>query len=799
MKVVRTEYEIENNKPTVYLFCRENGKREVIKDSSFRPYLYVLPKEKNRVKGLDCDTDTHVTIDGQKVVKIFTELPGDVPLIRDRYTQTWEADVLFSLRYQIDKIDVMEPCNPEIMFLDIETDNTGRVPDPNSAAEPIVCLSVHYKDIFTTFIFRNDFTPGKVSKVSWDKLHEIVYCQSEKEMLQAFLDFIKKEEPDVLSGWNLVFFDLTYIINRMKRLGLNYNDMSPMGKVFIDEKHGDVIIKGVSVIDLLAAYRRFAQWTQGLKESYKLDFIGKEVAGIGKMGEGTEVRWMWRYDTDKLIDYNANDCRICYEINKKQQLLDFLDELRRLCHCQLEDCMTMTKMADCYILTLFHNKKVFPTKTHHEKHSYQGAIVDSWASGIQQNVAVFDVKSLYPSIIVSAGLSPETMRDKTEEGAVQLGKYYVQQNIQGYLPEVIGHLFSERAKYKKLRSTVPYGSDEYKFYNLRQEAVKRLLNSLYGQTAYPNSRIYDARVAETITWMGRQIITWSKSFLESIGHKVIYIDTDGLHAPFEELDIPYITGVLGLLNDSYNDFARQHNLKGHIFEMEFQKVYRKVFYGVGTKKRYAGAVCYREGKETNNLDVWGFEIKRSDASQFTRKLQERVFDMLLREDKSKEEILRYIGDEIDRLRKGNYTFSEIGIPKGLSKDPKEYITGEIDKTIPLWQQKGIPANIRGALYSMEVLGHDISSKPKMIYVLKMPDPLPQVDVICFDEERQVPPGIQIDVDAMLDKMVKAKLESIFEGINWRMSDLVPWWRGKPRPEGEATTMFDLDSYTVTKK
>jgi len=798
MNLVRTEYVVENNLPVVYAFCRENGKRVVIKDSTMRPYFYVPYKERNRL-GLEIDPGTYTTIDGIRVSKVYVILPSDVPQYRDRFTQTWEADVLFPIRYQIDKVPEIESCSPSIMFLDIETDNKGRVPDPNMAEEAIFCVSTFSNDTYNTFIFRNDFSAGKKSKVSWDKLHDIWYFRTEVEMLRAFLEFFKAEEADVLTGWNVDKFDLTYIINRMKRLDIDYNELSPMGTVYIDEKHGDVVIKGITVIDLLAAYRRFAQWTQGMKESYKLDFIGKEVAGIGKIGDGTDSKWMWRYDPDRLIEYNANDCRICVEINKKQQLLDFLDELRRLCHCHLEDCMTMTRMADSYILTLFHGRKVFPTKTHHEKHSYPGAIVDSWASGIHENVAVFDIRSLYPSIIVSAGLSPETMRSQAEPGTIQLGKYHVRTDIKGYLPEVIEHLFKERTHYKDLRKTVAYDSEEYKLYNLRQEALKRLLNALYGQTAYPNSRLYDARVAETITWMGRMIITWSKNYVEAMGYPVIYMDTDGMHIEFGDFNLELFNTVLSLLNRSYDEFASEKGLTGHIFEMEFQKVYKKVFYGVGTKKRYAGAVCYREGKDADDLDVWGFEIKRSDSAQLTRRIQERVFNMLLRENSVKEDILRYVGDEIDNLRKGKTGFSEIGIPKGLSRDPKDYMKDGFDPALPMWKQKGLPANVRGTLYAMEVLGKEISSKPKMIYVSKMPEELEQTDVLCFDEESQIPAGTEIDIEKMLDRLVRAKLAPIFEGIGWHMSELVPWWKGKPKKGGESIPMFDLSEYEVTTK
>ena len=220
----------------------------------------------------------------------------------------------------------------------------------------------------------------------------------------------------------------------------------------------------------------------------------------------------------------------------------------------------------------------------------------------------------------------------------------------------------------------------------------------------------------------------------------------------------------------------------HQITIEFEKIYRKAFYGKA-KKRYSGHLIYKDGKPADKLDVWGFEIKRSDSSQFSKSLQERIFNMLLRENKSKDEVIRYIGDQIDRIRKGDYKLTEIGIPKGINKDLSEYgnkILLSDDGTVK--HKSSVPANIRGARYAVEELGHELSNKPKMVYITKMPEGYNPTDVICFDEDEQVPPGMQIDVEKMLEKLVKDKVESIFEALGWKMSELVYHWHGKPKKE-----------------
>ena len=191
------------------------------------------------------------------------------------------------------------------------------------------------------------------------------------------------------------------------------------------------------------------------------------------------------------------------------------------------------------------------------------------------------------------------------------------------------------------------------------------------------------------------------------------------------------------------------------------------------------------GTVVDELEIVGMEYKRSDVAQFSRNLQQKVFDMLLRQDKPRDEVLRYIGDEIDRLRKGESTFTEIGIPKGITKDLDKY--------------EHPSSNIRGAIYASKVLDQELTGKPKLIYVSKMPNNYPPTDVICFDEDKQIPAGTEIDIEKMLVKLVKDKLESIFEALGWKISDLVYYWKGKAPKAGAQEMLFSLKEFDENPK
>jgi len=781
MQLLRVEYKkIGNNKAEIYLFLRDNNRRRSVEIiQNFEPYFYI-PVEENITdyRVVRVEDREFESVSGRKLRKIITKLPENVAELRDKVSTSFEADILYPTRFTIDTIDIIEPTTPKILFLDIEVDAVGKIPNVNLAQEPIICISAYcnFDEIYTTFVFRPDLSPGTQDGLFEDSFHEVRYFRSEIDMLESFVEFIRSEEADVITGWNISRFDLPYLVNRLRNLQIDTNRLSPMNSCYLRDNR-EVIIRGVALIDLYDAYRHF---TFSQEESYQLDFIARKVIGKGKTESQSNIRRMWKFELDKLINYNTNDCYLVKAIDEKLRLLDFMDEIRRISFCQLEDTLSASRIIDCYILKLFHNKIVFPTRQHHKKYEYEGAFVETWASGIYENVVSFDLKSLYPSLLVDFNLSPDTMLNEHKDNSIKVGKYNVNMTKKGFLVEVIESLFKERAKYKELAKNEIIGSENWKIYDTRQYVLKTLLNAIYGQTAFIGSRIHDPRIAETITYLGRETIKWSKNIIEDLGYQALYCDTDGLFwTANRQIDLEEIETAREIINSSYSDFVTKYGITKHSLDMQFEKIYRRAFFGRATKKKYAGHCIYNSGQEVDSLEIVGMEVRRSDASQFSRNLQRQILDMILRQDKPKEEVLRYIGSEIDRLRKGKFSFTEIGIPKGINKDLDSYgystIKGKLKKI-------SAPANIRGAIYMRDNFGVELSSKPKTIYVSKVPGH-PETDVISFDEDSQVPSGVEVDIEVMLGKLVKDKVESIFEAIGWRMSELVPWWKGRAPKQG----------------
>jgi DNA polymerase I len=220
-------------------------------------------------------------------------------------------------------------------------------------------------------------------------------------------------------------------------------------------------------------------------------------------------------------------------------------------------------------------------------------------------------------------------------------------------------------------------------------------------------------------------------------------------------------GVVELeVNASYARFAKEElNADRHYFSIKFEKIYRR-FFQAGKKKRYAGHLVWKEGKAADEIDVVGFEIRRSDYPHITKVVQKRVMEMIL-QGSGYEAVKQYLGDVIRNYRAGRYTLDEIGIPGGIGKDLGDYQTDD--------------AHIRGARYANENLGTEFArgSKPKRLYIKNVTAKYKKTDVLCFEYGDQVPQEFQVDLELMLEKTIQQPISRIIESLGWTWTDIDP--------------------------
>jgi len=234
------------------------------------------------------------------------------------------------------------------------------------------------------------------------------------------------------------------------------------------------------------------------------------------------------------------------------------------------------------------------------------------------------------------------------------------------------------------------------------------------------------------------------------------------------------------INDSYDEFAlEQLNAEFHRFEIEFEKLYRR-FFQAGKKKRYAGHIVWKEGKDVDDIDITGFEYQRSDIAPITKEVQREVIEMIVTGENI-EDVKKRVRDVVEAFQQGVVDPNQIGVPGGIGQRLDEYDNAS--------------AHVRGARYANVLLGSNFGrgSKPKHVYLERVEPEYferleteqPEItenpvyrefkrnpDVICFEYTEQLPEEFTIDYDEMLEKTLEGPISRVLEGLGVSWEQLV---------------------------
>lgn len=362
----------------------------------------------------------------------------------------------------------------------------------------------------------------------------------EYEMLNGFLDFYKKLSPDFFCGWNLIGFDAPYLINRIKNLRIDYKSMSPLNSVIIGEKSGFsniITIKGVVMFDTMISYKSLHPH----KISGKLNDAADSKLGYGKVSYSGSLDDLYERDESKFLRYNAIDVISEYEIFMKMRMMEFYSGLRRYIGCAYEDMKFNSLIIDFFLLSRAKADKFVLPSARYNKYlasvkdtsGFSGAHVPiPSAHGRTMNVLTIDLKSLYPTIMITWNLGNDTI---IEVGVKVDPKYVIS------TPPINGNVYKFRSDkisfiakclkdlidyrdelreqlyhMKKYKETEGYTDLEIEILDNTQTIVKFITNSIYGVLGMPKYRLYDVRIAECVTTIGRMILMDSINYIEAM-------------------------------------------------------------------------------------------------------------------------------------------------------------------------------------------------------------------------------------------------------------------------------------------
>lgn len=757
---------------------------------------------------------TYRSIRGEELVKVFGRTPRDVGQLRDRFDH-FEADILFPNRLLIDKdvqsgvrvprrelddgslkvhhteLEAVElSVDPRVHVLDIEVDDRNGFPEEGE--ETIVCLTSHdsYRDEYVVWLYESargahgpDAIDGYEPIGNKALTVDVRRFDSEDDMLEDYVSYVETTDPDLMTGWNFTDFDAPYLIDRIERLEnghdrLEADRLSRVDEIWRSDWQGPNV-KGRVIFDLLYAYQR-TQFTE--LDSYRLDAVGEVELGVGKERYPGDIGDLWEDEPERLLEYNLRDVELCVELNRKQDIIPFWEEVASFVGCKLEDAPTPGDAVDMYVLHKVHGNFALPSKGQHESEDYEGGAVFDPVTGVRENVCVLDLKSLYPMCMRTINASPETKVDPSmydgETYVAPNGSHFRKQP-NGIIREMVDELLTEREHKKARRNDHDPDDPEYERYDRQQAAVKVIMNSLYGTLGWERFRLYDKEMGAAVTATGRDVIEFTAETVADIDKEVIYGDTDSVMLELggdvsKDEAIEQSFKIEGHINAAYDEFAkRELDADEHFFEIEFEKLYRR-FFQAGKKKRYAGHIVWSEGKDVDDIDITGFEYQRSDIAPITKEVQKQVLEMIVT-GTDIDDVTTYVHEVIQRVESGDVSLDEIGIPGGIGKRLDNYDTDT--------------AHVRGAKYANLLFGTNFArgSKPKRVYLKKVhpeyfrrieaegeldpsEDPLygefkRDPDVICFEYDDQVPDAFEVDYDKMVDKTLKGPIARILEALD----------------------------------
>ena len=399
----------------LYTWDEEGNRIET--DCPYRPYFYSetnnprhdgisLYGTKLRKHFATSELDRRKKIEDLNDHKIYENITPYQQFLVDRF---WE----------VNEKDEFQQFPLKIWFFDIETYSPDEFPKPEEASHMINVITVYdtaHKHYYTWGI--NPYTP-KSDDITY------VHCKSEGDLLQQFLDFYCKDRPDILSGWNSEIFDIPYVINRVRNLlgedatrlfsPVHNEIMKPIyQRVYrgnFGQQTSKYVVEGVSMLDYLDVYKTFSM---GMRDSYKLDNIAHIELGENKVDIGeTNLAELSINNWEKFVDYNIHDVRLLVRLEAKLMYMDLARMLSYIgltpFNAALGTISTVNGRAIVEARKL-DPPRVIPTfvKGDDRTEKYEGAYVGEPQRGFQDNIISFDANSLYPSVMVTLNLSPET-------------------------------------------------------------------------------------------------------------------------------------------------------------------------------------------------------------------------------------------------------------------------------------------------------------------------------------------------------------------------------------------------------
>lgn len=604
--------------------------------------------------------------------------------VRSKSTTTCQVEL--DVHYeQVAPVDLMKIAPLRIFSFDIECWNPEGKGFPTAEKCPVIQIAVYLKEqgakeplMNGVWCLRSCADIAGANVFSFEK---------EEELLMSFQDFVVKTDPDILTGYNIVNFDLPYLLNRAEALSLRgFNMLGRMKdsrtRVKTDQFQGrertEVTIDGRVQFDMYVVIQ-----AEHKLRSYSLNAVSAELLGDQK----EDVHYSMIGDLfvtsaetrRRLAVYCLKDAYLPMKLMEKLLCMYNYVEMARVTGTPINFLLNrgqMIKVTSQLLRKARQHGFLMPTqKSQPSEDKYEGAtVLDPITGYYEKPIATLDFASLYPSIMMAHNLcyctllTPESMKRVPDEEVTTTPsgcKFIKASSRRGLLPMILEELLAARKRAKKemKEATDPLTQSVL---NGRQLALKISANSVYGFTGATVGQLPCLEISSSVTAFGRQMIDHTKSMVEAkytvqngFEHdaQVIYGDTDSVMVKFGTDSI-----------EKAMDFGKEAaDMVSETFlrpiKLEFEKVYCP--YLLMNKKRYAG-LYWTTPEKYDKLDTKGIETVRRDNCALVRIVVETVLNKILIE-KSVSGATEYVQNVIGELLQNKVDLSLLVISKSLGK------------------------------------------------------------------------------------------------------------------------------------
>jgi DNA polymerase-2 len=508
-----------------------------------------------------------------------------------------------------------------------------------------------------------------------------VFCADEKSMILAFIQDLQRGDPDVLTGWNFLDFDFPRLASRCEVLGIPFalGRSRDSAKYFAGEgrRSAAAVVSGRQVIDALRVVRSGPQRFS----DYTLETVSQEVLGEGKTVKSSgsdkiaELDRLYAEDPRSFGRYCYRDAELALRIFEKTGLFRLTMERAALTGVSLDKAWTSVVSFERIYGMELRKRGIAPPPPQPavQVSGAAGGTVLEPLPGLFYNIAVFDFRSLYPTIMRTFNIDP-LAHARSGGDDIQAPNGAAFSRSPGVLPLLIAAYFAAR------RKALDQGDET------AAHVYKILMNSFYGVLGTSACRYGRTELAGAITSFARKWLYLSRDWFTQRDCRVLYGDTDSL---FVEMGFTDAQGYedfavrCGAFAGELNDFLRETIRRDYqcesFIELRFEKVYRRfmipplrAFHDAGEHrgraKGYGGLLLHPGGGLS--VEVKGMEAVRSDVTPLARRIQLDLLELIF-SGGGEADLKGRVLTILKQLRSGQLDH-ELVYRKRLSRPPETY-------------------------------------------------------------------------------------------------------------------------------